>query len=99
MSGGLPDGWVDAIDPASGVTYYYHGETETTTWDHPGGEIDDPKKSRSTIQGGLDVDNVTCDVVDESGINSAESVIRTPELAVEPAGVAVSVRVLALISL
>ena len=63
-----------AIDPPA-VTYCYHGETETKMW-RPGGKVDDPKASRSTIQGGLDDENVTCDVI-------AESFVHKPELAVE----------------
>ena len=60
--------WFDNQKPAS-------GETETKMW-RPGGKVDDPKASRSTIQGGLDDENVTCDVI-------AESFVHKPELAVE----------------
>jgi hypothetical protein len=31
----LPSGWTQAIDPASGRTYYINNGTNETTWDRP----------------------------------------------------------------
>uniref|UniRef100_A0A6M2EMP8 Polyglutamine-binding protein 1 n=1 Tax=Populus davidiana TaxID=266767 RepID=A0A6M2EMP8_9ROSI len=31
----LPPGWVEAKDPASGASYYYHGSTGKTQWERP----------------------------------------------------------------
>ena len=35
LTGGLPNGWVSAIDESSGETYYYHEETAETQWEFP----------------------------------------------------------------
>jgi hypothetical protein len=32
----LPDGWIQGIDPASGYTYYYNGDTGGSQWQRPG---------------------------------------------------------------
>jgi len=37
----LPDGWVEAIDPSTEKPYYYHAESNTTTWDRPEAPKDD----------------------------------------------------------
>lgn len=34
-SGKLPPGWVEANDPASGVTYYYHESSGKSQWERP----------------------------------------------------------------
>ena len=31
----LPAGWVSAVDPSSGATYYWHAATQTNTWQRP----------------------------------------------------------------
>jgi hypothetical protein len=33
----LPEGWEEAIDPATGMTYFYHRNSNVTQWEHPGG--------------------------------------------------------------
>ena len=35
LTGGMPKGWVSAIDESSGDTYYYHTETAETQWEFP----------------------------------------------------------------
>ena len=34
-AGGLPFGWVQASDPASGQTYYYNEQTGQSSWEYP----------------------------------------------------------------
>ena len=34
-SQGLPPGWTEGVDPASGVSYYYNASTQQTTWTRP----------------------------------------------------------------
>lgn len=34
--GALPEGWVEALDPGSGRSYYVHAASGTTSWEHPG---------------------------------------------------------------
>ena len=31
----LPDGWEEMVDPSSGRTYYYHSQTNETSWERP----------------------------------------------------------------
>ena len=37
IAGGLPPGWSQAVDPASGRTYYVNANTGETSWETPGG--------------------------------------------------------------
>ena len=37
LAGGLPPGWSQAVDPASGRTYYVNANTGETSWETPGG--------------------------------------------------------------
>ena len=31
----LPNGWVEAVDPSSGMTFYYNRETRQSSWERP----------------------------------------------------------------
>ena len=31
----LPWGWIEAVDPTSGKTYYYNEESDATSWERP----------------------------------------------------------------
>ena len=35
LTGGMPEGWLSAVDQQSGEMYYYHGETGETQWEFP----------------------------------------------------------------
>jgi len=35
IGGVLPDGWVEGKDPSTGQTFYYHSESEETSWERP----------------------------------------------------------------
>jgi hypothetical protein len=34
----LPEGWTEAVDPSTGMTYYYNSNTQVTSWERPVGE-------------------------------------------------------------
>ncbi|KAI2496147.1 COPII vesicle coating [Fragilaria crotonensis] len=37
----LPEGWVEVVDPASGLPYYFCEATNETSWEKPGHEVSD----------------------------------------------------------
>ena len=65
----LPNGWVEAIDDASGQKYYFNSETGETSWDLPG------DGSKSEGRGKSDQPHahvVTTDTDENQGIERAE---------------------------
>ena len=42
-AGGLPAGWEEVTDPASGQIYYYHADRNITSWERPVAEDDQPQ--------------------------------------------------------
>lgn len=53
----LPPGWIELMDDASGVPYYYHEETNETTWDRP--SLDDTHDNNNVDTAIDDVDQET----------------------------------------
>ena len=37
VSTGLPENWLETVDPSSGQVYYYNSVTNETSWERPGG--------------------------------------------------------------
>ncbi|KAL7561967.1 hypothetical protein ACA910_022522 [Epithemia clementina (nom. ined.)] len=79
-SGVLPVGWVAAIDPETGRTYYFNADSGETSWDSPLETVEAVASEEATAQGG-DISVETQALLPEGGDISVETQALLPDTA------------------